>query len=159
MPAKCQNLSAALSSKKCCSVKIAANSACTSNNCFSSLCCRSVLCLLSILSHRILKIKKFPLWPGPLLQSHIFSSSSIHPVIRNILSKLHTYLGRLVALRTKTPSVFKLLFISLAAPGMQGLCSSLERVGSSSLTRDQTWAPALGVLAPGLPGKSQRHLL
>ena len=39
----------------------------------------------------------------------------------------------------------------------QDLLSSLQHVGSSSPTRDQTWAPLcweLGVLATGPPGKS-----
>ena len=41
------------------------------------------------------------------------------------------------------------LFIYLAVLGLSrgtwGVRSSLWHVGSSSLTRDQTWAPALGV--------------
>ena len=55
----------------------------------------------------------------------------------------------------------KKLFIYLIAPGLscgtQDLPSSLQRVGSSSLTRDQTLVPYIGntVLSTGPPGKCQ----
>ena len=53
-------------------------------------------------------------------------------------------------------------FFYLTVPG---LCCGMQdlqlwHVGSSSLTRDQTWAPSKHrVLAIGPPGKSQNHLL
>ena len=49
---------------------------------------------------------------------------------------------------------FNVYFLIYAALGVK-----LQHVGSSSLTRDWTWAPCIErrVLATGLPGKSQVH--
>ena len=55
-------------------------------------------------------------------------------------------------------------FLCLAAPclgcGMQALLSSVQHVGSSSLTRNQTWAPCSGggESSSGPPGKSLAFL-